>query len=345
MKERTTPSAVPFERFLGVAGRNQAATFHTAPRDLPARLLAYLRDRFDDARIDYASPPARMLGGLDTQIYRFRLRRAPPGLEPPLVLRLYGWNRAPERTIKESAVQNALARQGYPVPPVPVTCSDRSFLRGAFLIMPFEPGRPMLSSALETMPERLGRAHAELHDIDPAPVVEELRARGLEPSRYRYGSALAVLRENAVARDRYASVVEWLLENRPPEPARLSVCHGDFQPMNLLLRDGKTAAVLDWSDFIVADPALDVASTMLLIGLAGRHVLSLPDLDWKIARYLAAYCEARSLDTDRLDYYRVRRGVLVLMDAEKGSKWRQSRIVRDVVADIRRITRVAIPDG
>jgi aminoglycoside phosphotransferase (APT) family kinase protein len=49
------------------------------------------------------------------------------------------------------------------------------------------------------------------------------------------------------------------LPARPVPLARPSLLHGDFWPGNLLWRDGRIAAVLDWEDAAVGDPMSDVA--------------------------------------------------------------------------------------
>lgn len=335
----------PMEAFLEATLRSGSNEVRPVSRNLETRLLAYLRDRFEDDRIDFASPPAEMRGVSEILTFRFRISPAPPPLEPSLVMRLHLWRKSVLPAIEEGAVQNALARLGYPVPPVYTVCTDTSVLGGAFLVMRFLPGRLMLSSALETMPEMLGRAQAELHEFDPTPVVEALRAQGLDPARRRLASELEGLRALSRSDGRLAPVADWLAANRPPEPGRLSICHGDFHPMNILVSGGETTGVLDWSDFMVADPALDVASTLLLIRHVSRHLLSMTDLDRRIERYLAAYRAVRPLDPDYLDYYRIRRGALVLSNARaRPAIWSHPRIVEDLIADIRRTTGIAIAD-
>ena len=66
--------------------------------------------------------------------------------------------------------------------------------------------------------------------------------------------------------------IDWLLENRPPEPERLAVCHGDFHPLNILVQDGIVTGVLDWPGFIIADPALDIANTIVLSTIPFKHI-------------------------------------------------------------------------
>ena len=65
-------------------------------------------------------------------------------------------------------------------------------------------------------------------------------------------------------------------------PARASVCHGDFNPSNIILTDADEAYILDWSHVTQGTPAADAARTYLLFSLENR-----PDL---AERYLTLYC-------------------------------------------------------
>jgi aminoglycoside phosphotransferase (APT) family kinase protein len=54
---------------------------------------------------------------------------------------------------------------------------------------------------------------------------------------------------------RYACA--WLRANRPP-PVPLGLVHGDFQPGNILVAEGRTPIVIDWEFACVGDPREDV---------------------------------------------------------------------------------------
>lgn len=47
--------------------------------------------------------------------------------------------------------------------------------------------------------------------------------------------------------------------------------HGDLHPANILLRDGRLAAVLDFGDLTAGDPATDLATAWLTFDAAGRR--------------------------------------------------------------------------
>lgn len=49
----------------------------------------------------------------------------------------------------------------------------------------------------------------------------------------------------------------------PPEPADVSLLHGDFWPGNLIARDGEIVGVLDWENAAIGDPVADIAVVRL----------------------------------------------------------------------------------
>lgn len=342
MNRAASPGAEPFAAL--VRGAATADAFPApALEDLSARLLAHLRDETGDGRLAYAEPPSRMRSGSQAHLYRFRLGGAPAELARTLVLRLYPRSYGAARTVKEALVQNGLALQGYPAPRVHVTCADKSVLGGTFLVMELLPGGLMLSAPPETVPSMLGAAHAALHRVDPRPVVEAFGALGWPPARYGFEGELAALRERTERHPRLRPVVDWLSENRPPEPERPVVCHGDFHPLNLLVRDGEVAGVLDWSDAIVADPALDVACASLLLRVFARQALPPQEADRAAERYLEAYPATGSFAPGRLDYYRIRRCLIGLVDGAEGhAAWRRPPVARELAAVVRRVAGLAL---
>ena len=56
----------------------------------------------------------------------------------------------------------------------------------------------------------------------------------------------------------------------PPDVAQTWV-HGDLHPRNVLARQGRLCAVIDWGDMAQADPAVDLAATWMLLREADRR--------------------------------------------------------------------------
>lgn len=307
-------------------------------KTLSDKLISYLRARLGDPAMDLASPLARLQGGYQTSTYRFELDCASDEWSTPLVLRLYPQFYGTRDAIWESAVQNVLAEKGYPVARAHLVCTDTSVLGGAFFIMDHLPGQSLIAAPPEIVPGLLGKTHAELHNIDPTPLIEALNDKGIAEYDYGLNSRFDWLRDSADRLPWIRPGVDWLLSNRPAEPEQLAVCHGDFHPLNVLHADGKITAVLDWPGFAVADPAFDVANSLVLMTITCKHVAAsmdgFPSVDWErfVDLYLAAYRTHRSLDSTNLAYYRVRRCVLALIQGFEGQRiWQHPLIVRDLL--------------
>ncbi len=67
-------------------------------------------------------------------------------------------------------------------------------------------------------------------------------------------------------------------------PRGKALCHGDFNPTNVIITPEGDWRVIDWSHVRLGDPLADVARTYLLFWLAGRMVAA--------EKYLALACEA-----------------------------------------------------
>jgi aminoglycoside phosphotransferase (APT) family kinase protein len=316
---------------------------------LSDKLISYLRAKLGNPTIDFAAPLTRLQGGYETSTYRFELDRASGELSGPLVLRLYPQFYGMRNAIWESTVQNVLAGEGYPVAQVHVVCTDTSILGGAFFIMDHLPGQLLATAPRESVPGLLGKTHAELHNIDPAPLIKALSDKGIAERDYRLTSRFDWLGDRADQLGWIRQGVNWLLDNRPPEPERLFVCHGDFHPFNILYDEGKVTGVLDWPGFAIADPVFDVANSIVLITIASKHLAAsmgdFSSVDWDLMAdlYLAAYRAHRPLNDTNVDYYRVRRCVLALVQGSEGQKvWQHPLIVRDLLAYILDVTGIQI---
>ena len=120
---------------------------------------------------------------------------------------------------------------------------------------------------------------AALRSIDPAGAP---RGRGV-PLAERDAQARAWLRDDArllAEWEKALAVPPW---DRPPVWA-----HGDLDARNWLVRDGRIAAVVDWSCMGVGDPAIDVMVAWKLASaparVAFREALDVDDDTWARAR-------------------------------------------------------------
>jgi len=282
--------------------------------DLGPCLLSHLRAALRCPRADFAEPLQPLSGGFDTAIFAFRLRGVMPALCGPLVLRVLGPHHDPVRALRERAIQNALANMGFPAPRAPLASADTEILGGAFVVMERRPGRPLLAARPLSMATLLVETHLRLHALDPDVLLESVE-REVPGSR----AALSLdghfdqlgARIERRGLDGLAPAMRWLRDHRPPVERR-AICHGDFHPQNLLADGRAITAVLDWPNSLVADPAYDVASTRVILGLTPLNILPVSrslrlvvsvGRRLLLVRYLRGYGRRRRLAPRALAYY------------------------------------------
>ncbi len=66
-------------------------------------------------------------------------------------------------------------------------------------------------------------------------------------------------------------------------PKHKKVCHGDFNPSNIIIKDNGEAFILDWSHVTQGNASADVARTYLLFNLEGKKELA--------DKYLDLFCK------------------------------------------------------
>ncbi|HET7342041.1 MAG TPA: phosphotransferase, partial [Methylomirabilota bacterium] len=208
-------------------------------------------------------PPVALTGGYDTEVYALDVRGAPPAVPPARVLRMLRSHHDPARVLREEATQNTLAAQGYPAPRVLLASADPTILGAPFLVMERAPGRPLTRAGIGALLRVLVEQHLRLHALDATPLA---RALGEWATLDGYFEA-EERRIAAASLTGLGPLLAWCRRARPPEDRAPAVCHGDFHPQNILVRDGAVTAVLDWPNALVGDPAFDVAATLNVIGL------------------------------------------------------------------------------
>ena len=294
--------------------------------ELEGRLLDHLQKTLGAPRLTFAERLTRVTGGFDTQIFTFRLAEAPPALAGPLILRLLDAHHDPARALFEQATQNALADLGYPAPRVHLASADVTRLGGAFLIMERLAGRPLPEVSLTAMATVLAELQARLHDLDAVAFLRNVTRKGLEPKNLTFDAHLSHLAGGAERGrlDGLGPGFEWLARQRPPRPEPRAVCHGDFHPFNILMAADRVTGVLDWPHTLVADPAFDVATTLVILKLVPMEIAGLATpLRWLasaarpllVASYLRRYRGRRPLDQAKLGYYEATACMKILVRA------------------------------
>jgi aminoglycoside phosphotransferase (APT) family kinase protein len=262
-------------------------------------------------------------GGFDTAIYAFRLRRAPPPFAGPLILRVLGLHHDPARVLRERATQNAVADLGYPAPRVLLAETDAGPVGGPFLVMERLPGVVLPRASPLGMAGVLVEHQLRLHALDPEPMLRALDQEAAKAGRPSIGRAVATFdgylnqferRITDASLGGLAPAMAWLRARRPHPEQPPVICHGDFHPQNILVRDGAVTGVVDWPNAIVAEPAFDVAATRVILRFvpvtlatmsAPARLLARMARPILATRYLAGYRRGRPLDSDRLAYYEV----------------------------------------
>ena len=312
--------------------------------DIKNNLLSYLRSELVNQQISYLSSPTPVTGGFDTSIFRFQLKGAPNELSRPLILRLFKKS-SQNRAIFESAVQSAVADAGYPAPRVFFTCTDESVLGGSFMIMELMPGQTMINMPVKNLSEMLARAHLHLHSIEVDSIRNSLEVAGIRQDKYSVEGRLGWLVEEIEAPgcEWLQLGLKWIVENRPDDPDRLVICHGDFHPFNILTQDGEVSGVLDWSNFLISDPAYDIGITNVLVTVAAPSLFT--GLDWVdlINRYHDYYQKESPIAPIRVEYYEAFRCLMALLEGADGhAAWSLPETMRRLSERFQEITSISL---
>lgn len=226
-------------------------------------------------RVDARSEVLRswpLTGGVSAQVTALEVR-LPGGRVERWVARQYGEadvRRNPDVAAAEFRLLEVLRSAGLPVPrplhadtsgelfPTPVLVTE--YVEGKVDLTPADP-----VSAAEQMADFLLRLHA-VRGAEELPLLRPLPDLGERPA----------VPDDALAerpiRDRLAPL--WPPVSYTP-PA---VLHGDFWPGNVLWREGRLAAVIDWEDAAFGDPLADLGNARLeilfFLGPEAMHALT-----------------------------------------------------------------------
>jgi aminoglycoside phosphotransferase (APT) family kinase protein len=154
-----------------------------------------------------------------------------------------------------------------------------------------------LDEAAATAPD-VARFLIALRGIDPAGA-PPARSRGLPlATRDEFvRDAMAELDGRVETED---AAVIWEVALRAPDwDGPPTWIHGDLMPGNLLVRDGRLHAVIDWSAACAGDPACDLMAAWMFLGadsrLQLRAALEVDDATWMRGRGWALSCALGAL--------------------------------------------------
>jgi len=339
LKNPNTTARAVMGSFMVSKGRQLSSV------EISEKLMEYLQDQLRNCSLSFQSIPERILGGYETTIYGFQLNNAPKDLIHPLILRVYPSGSHPNQAIKETNVQNALNEMGYPAPKVHFVHTDTNVFAGIFIIMDRIIGEQMMTAPPDRVPELLAEAHVRLHRIDSSGVMEKLAEAGIDLDNISLKGRLTWL-ERQIGSGTLEWLMEgldWILDNAPMEPSRLSICHGDFHPLNIMVHQGVVSGVLDWSGFLVTDPAYDVGSTKVIIEIAAPSVVPGIDPDAMTKRYIDLYREEIPLKTKNIEYHEAYRCLRAFREGAMGQEiWTHPDILRRLTNRFQEITGIKI---
>jgi aminoglycoside phosphotransferase (APT) family kinase protein len=312
--------------------------------EVAKRLLDHLARGFGCPDAAYIAGPARIQGGFDTAIFGFTLDHVPPPLMGPLILRLCRPGTDPGRVKLETVVQNTLVEMGFPAPRVMVTESDSDVLGGPFMVMTRLSGQTLAHGIEEgfgagaslvgrmqllfNVPAILGRItdqwvdmQIRLHQLPAETLLRAVSAAGIDAAAITFEGQSARLKAVVERCDLIGLKpgLAWLDDHRPAKPRDAAICHGDFHPLNILADNNQPTGVIDWSNTVIAEAAMDVGSA-----IANMSAVPLP-LPWALRgpahrvisaalrRYERTYRALRPLDDRSVLYYQVFRAIAQLV--------------------------------
>jgi aminoglycoside phosphotransferase (APT) family kinase protein len=153
---------------------------------------------------------------------------------------------------KEHGVLAALHRSGFAVPE-PYRYDDGDDA-GPYLVVEWVDGSTELGPGeLPGALDQMARFLAGLHGLDP----NALQLPDLEPIEDPAEAVIPHLPSSDTGRRTRAALRSRVARDGEPRRALL---HGDYWPGNVLWRDGRLAAVIDWEDACLGDPLADLAT-------------------------------------------------------------------------------------
>lgn len=241
-------------------------------------LSQYYKQQYPDRENLVISEVKEITMGWETELYSFDVdfKAGERMVKEERVVRLYPGNFAVDKATKEFKVMSRLFHAGYPVPEVFNFETDENILGKPFIIMERIKGHNLDDEFQGVSDEErehlLGlfvRLFVDLHNLDVTKVFPDNKIR--RTADYIDG-VLERYRRNIEEKGiRWLiPVLEWLDEHKASvTPEKISILHRDFHPLNIMIWEDGSQAVLDWGAVTVGDYRDDLAWTMLLCSTFG----------------------------------------------------------------------------
>jgi aminoglycoside phosphotransferase (APT) family kinase protein len=232
-------------------------------------------------------------------------------------------------------LHNLLIDEGVSVPRVYLSVSDKSILGGAFLVMEFIEGSAIDPGDDPSILVLTAKTQAMLHQKDGRNISERIMALGHSRGSHTLEGRIRWIVDNGMKYNGLQEAVQWLVDNRPLEPDVPRMIHGDFHPMNLMVKDGEVISILDWSGFMVGDPMYGLGWTKALIIATAKHEMPPDVFNMLVGSYMDAYESISTIDHAKLEYYVVYRLVRALIEGKEGQTiWTRSDIVSNIIQEL-----------
>ncbi|HEX8036415.1 MAG TPA: phosphotransferase [Ktedonobacterales bacterium] len=203
-------------------------------------------------------------GGVSAQVTALEVERA-DGRMTKLIVRQHGavdLEQHPDVAVDEFTLLQLLHAEGMPTPKPYLLDQSGEIFATPYIVIEYVEGETEfapanISDLLSQLATHLSRIH-RIDDSTPAVSVlprQERRFAGILRER----PALDAAGDEARIRDALEAV--W----PPPQRNRSVLLHGDYWPGNVLWKDGKLVAIIDWEDAAVGDPLADVGNCRLEI--------------------------------------------------------------------------------
>ena len=196
-----------------------------------------------------------------------------------LVLRQYGpavIQAEPQIAHNEFELLTLLAAAGVPVPRPYLVDESRAIVPGSCILMEHIDGEPVhqpddLGSFLRQLAAALAALHACRIPRTEVPFLADVSDYAAAEFNEDVHIREDIVPETAI---RKAVQANW----PPPQVNEAVVLHNDYWPGNVLWRDGRIVAVIDWEEAAFGDPMADLANIRLEIiwhfGPAAMNVLT-----------------------------------------------------------------------
>ncbi len=258
----------------GPAVRDARRLLDASDAEVAARIAALLRAWLPAARDVRVTRTERVFGGNARRAWACEATWTDAGgeniSEPMIMLSRVEGSQVEAEPDGEFGVLSGLSRASVRAPRALALDRDGSIVGAPSVLLERVPGSTDAVAFLRSgdveqsrrLTLDLARAAAELHTADwralgldvPLAAGPAERTPLAQVERWESSFLASRLEPHPIL----VSLFGWLADNLP-EPARISVVHGDLRPGNFLYQDGTVTALLDWEMAHLGDPVEDLA--------------------------------------------------------------------------------------